>query len=84
MKVVDAPSSLATELSAGIDPRQMLATLAADAATPAKVLLTSLSFTAATGTGFATWGLHSRCSIWRDPNSVNYTLGKASPRTLEV
>ena len=30
MKVVDAPSSLATELSAGIDPRQMLATLAID------------------------------------------------------
>jgi len=30
MKVVNAPSSLATELSAGIDPRQMLATLAID------------------------------------------------------
>jgi hypothetical protein len=30
MKVVDAPSSVAAELSAGINPRQVLATLAID------------------------------------------------------
>jgi hypothetical protein len=30
MKVVDAPSLVATELSAGIDPRRVLATLAID------------------------------------------------------